>query len=251
MNNFHRISRSLLLFLLVLPILTVSALAWTPMPELELRILGLDEEPALLEVVTEGEGREPFATRILGEDHEKRTLYTLPAPLDQEFQVHLITDAGEEFWSRPLTHRTYHTSAVLDWEAQALSFRSPIPATVLFFLLLLALPLALEAALIPAFGLRPWWKLLVLIDLVSQALIAQYYTAASLESSVTAWMVLSLFIGQGLMGIIECGLYALLLRKEEPGWKPAVLYGAVSNAAAFLLLALTLSPLWKLVLALT
>ena len=174
------------------------------------------------------------------------------------YRIILVTESGKVWVSEALERRVLQSSVTVHWADDTENTTVTVPSTVtgylLQFLATLVPTLLIEGILLLLFQYS-WkrnWKTFLLVNVLTQGLLAVASSSVTAHSGVSAWYLFCFFLPAELVVmLVEVFLYAGrgLLTGHSRG--RAALYAVTANfASAFLGYHLAM-PVWRLVVSIS
>ena len=172
------------------------------------------------------------------------------------YRIILVTESGKVWLSDALERRVLQSSVTVHWADDAESTTVTVPSTVtgylLQFLATLVPTLLIEGILLLLFQYS-WkrnWKAFLLVNVLTQGLLAVASSSVTAHSGVSAWYLFCFFLPAELVVMfVEVFLYSGrgLLTGHSKG--RAALYAVTANFASAVLGYYLAEPVWRLVVS--
>ena len=174
------------------------------------------------------------------------------------YRIILVTQSGKVWLSEALERRVLQSSVTVHWADDAESTTVTVPSTVTGYLLqfvaTLVPTLLIEGLLLLLFqySWKQNWKAFLLVNVLTQGLLAVASSSVTAHSGVSAWYLFCFFLpAEFVVMLVEVFLYSGrgLLTGHSKG--RAALYAVTANfASAFLGYHLAM-PVWRLVVSIS
>ena len=275
----RRFGRRFVLFCIAAVLLAGTAFADSgPKPQLVVKVENGPEEPYYLDLVETGEGKNglgPDELRALDQDMLEALLEAVPegsracvtqgtgvpiwGELEGQDGVHtfgyfgvphlyrilIVTQSGEVWLSEHCVRKVLQSSVTVDWAARSVKTPPVWVGYVLQFLATLVPTLVIEGALLLAFGFdwRRNWRQFLLVNLVTQGLLAAFVSYQFIQNGVGMWVMILLIACEIVIAAAE----ALIYRKALVGrsGKRGAAYGLAANAASAIIGWYLAEPVWR------
>ncbi len=172
------------------------------------------------------------------------------------YRIILVTQSGKVWLSDVLERRVLQSSVTVHWADDAENTTVTVPSTVtgylLQFLATLVPTLLIEGILLLLFQYS-WkrnWKTFLLVNMLTQGLLAVASSSVTAHSGVSAWYLFCFFLPAELVVmLVEVFLYSGrgLLTGHSKG--RAALYAVTANFASAFLGYYLAEPVWRLVVS--
>lgn len=172
------------------------------------------------------------------------------------YRIILVTESGKVWVSEALERRVLQSSVIVHWADGTENTTVTVPSTVtgylLQFLATLVPTLLIEGILLLLFQYS-WkrnWKTFLLVNVLTQGLLAVASSSVTAHSGVSAWYLFCFFLPAELVVmLVELYLYAGrgLLTGHSKG--RAALYAVTANFASAFLGYYLAEPVWRLVVS--
>ena len=172
------------------------------------------------------------------------------------YRIILVTESGKVWLSEALERRVLQSSVTVHWAGDTENTTVTVPSTVtgylLQFLATLVPTLLIEGILLLLFQYS-WkrnWKTFLLVNVLTQGLLAVASSSVTAHSGVSAWYLFCFFLPAELVVmLVEVFLYSGrgLLTGHSKG--RAALYAVTANFASAFLGYHLAEPVWRLVVS--
>ncbi len=172
------------------------------------------------------------------------------------YRIILVTESGKVWVSEALERRVLQSSVIVHWADGTENTTVTVPSTVtgylLQFLATLVPTLLIEGILLLLFQYS-WkrnWKTFLLVNVLTQGLLAVASSSVTAHSGVSAWYLFCFFLPAELVVmLVEVFLYSGrgLLTGHSKG--RAALYAVTANFASAFLGYYLAEPVWRLVVS--
>lgn len=172
------------------------------------------------------------------------------------YRIILVTQSGKVWLSEALERKVLQSSVTVHWADDAENTTVTVPSTVtgylLQFLATLVPTLLIEGLLLLLFQYS-WkrnWKTFLLVNMLTQGLLAVASSSVTAHSGVSAWYLFCFFLPAELVVMfVEVFLYSGrgLLTGHSKG--RAALYAVTANFASAVLGYYLAEPVWRLVVS--
>ena len=172
------------------------------------------------------------------------------------YRIILVTESGKVWLSEALERRVLQSSVTVHWAGDTENTTVTVPSTVtgylLQFLATLVPTLLIEGILLLLFQYS-WkrnWKTFLLVNVLTQGLLAVASSSVTAHSGVSAWYLFCFFLPAELVVmLVEVFLYSGrgLLTGHSKG--RAALYAVTANFASAVLGYYLAEPVWRLVVS--
>ena len=172
------------------------------------------------------------------------------------YRIILVTQSGKVWVSEALERRVLQSSVTVHWSDDTENTTVTVPSTVtgylLQFLATLVPTLLIEGILLLLFqySWRQNWKAFLLVNMLTQGLLAVASSSVTAHSGVSAWYLFCFFLPAELVVmLVEVFLYSGrgLLTGHSKG--RAALYAVTANFASAFLGYYLAEPVWRLVVS--
>lgn len=169
--------------------------------------------------------------------------------LPRRFRILIVTEDGESWTSETLERDTLQMSVRLDWSAKTVRVPPVWMAYALQFLSTLLPTLLIEwlVLLLFQYGWRENWKVFLLVNLVTQGLLAAFLSQGIVKSGLTFYSaaILSLLLipAELVILLVELFIYRRLLRGHSKG--RAAGYAVAANLASYGLGWFVVQAVWE------
>lgn len=172
------------------------------------------------------------------------------------YRIILVTESGKVWVSEALERRVLQSSVIVHWADGTENTTVTVPSTVtgylLQFLATLVPTLLIEGILLLLFQYSwKWnWKTFLLVNVLTQGLLAVASSSVTAHSGVSAWYLFCFFLPAELVVmLVEVFLYSGrgLLTGHSKG--RAALYAVTANFASAFLGYYLAEPVWRLVVS--
>ena len=172
------------------------------------------------------------------------------------YRIILVTQSGKVWLSEALERRVLQSSVTVHWADDAESTTVTVPSAVsgyaLQFLATLVPTLLIEGILLLLFrySWKENWKAFLLVNVLTQGLLAVASSSVTAHSGVSAWYLFFFFLPAELVVmLVEVFLYSGrgLLTGHSKG--RAALYAVTANFASAFLGYYLAEPVWRLVVS--
>lgn len=172
------------------------------------------------------------------------------------YRIILVTESGKVWVSEALERRVLQSSVTVHWADDTENTTVTVPSTVtgylLQFLATLVPTLLIEGILLLLFQYS-WkrnWKTFLLVNVLTQGLLAVASSSVTAHSGVSAWYLFCFFLpAEFVVMLVEVFLYSGrgLLTGHSKG--RAALYAVTANFASAVLGYYLAEPVWRLVVS--
>ena len=172
------------------------------------------------------------------------------------YRIILVTESGKVWLSEALERKVLQSSVTVHWADDAESTTVTVPSTIIGYLLqflaTLVPTLLIEGLLLLLFqySWRQNWKAFLLVNMLTQGLLAVASSSATAHSGVSAWYLFFFFLPAELVVmLVEVFLYSGrgLLTGHSRG--RAALYAVTANFASAFLGYYLAVPVWRFVVS--
>ena len=172
------------------------------------------------------------------------------------YRIILVTQSGKVWLSEALERRVLQSSVTVHWADDTENTTVTVPSTVtgylLQFLATLAPTLLIEGLLLLLFqySWKQNWKAFLLVNVLTQGLLAVASSSVTAHSGVSAWYLFCFFLpAEFVVMLVEVFLYSGrgLLTGHSKG--RAALYAVTANFASAVLGYYLAEPVWRLVVS--
>ena len=172
------------------------------------------------------------------------------------YRIILVTQSGKVWLSEALERRVLQSSVTVHWADDAESTTVTVPSTVTGYLLqfvaTLVPTLLIEGLLLLLFqySWKQNWKAFLLVNVLTQGLLAVASSSVTAHSGVSAWYLFCFFLpAEFVVMLVEVFLYSGrgLLTGHSKG--RAALYAVTANFASAFLGYHLAEPVWRLVVS--
>ena len=210
--------------------------------------------------VAQGTTGAPIQGELYAEstDASGNALHVFGYGVPSTYRIILVTQSGKVWLSEALERKVLQSSVTVHWADDAESTTVTVPSTIIGYLLqflaTLVPTLLIEGLLLLLFqySWRQNWKAFLLVNMLTQGLLAVASSSATAHSGVSAWYLFFFFLPAELVVmLVEVFLYSGrgLLTGHSRG--RAALYAVTANfASAFLGYHLAM-PVWRLVVSIS
>lgn len=174
------------------------------------------------------------------------------------YRIILVTESGKVWLSDELERRVLQSSVTVHWSDDTENTTVTVPSTVtgylLQFLATLVPTLLIEGILLLLFqySWKQNWKAFLLVNLLTQGLLAVASSSVTAHSGVSGWYLFFFFLPAELVVmLVEVFLYSgrSLLTGHSKG--RAALYAVTANFASAFLGYYLAEPVWRLVVSIS
>lgn len=172
------------------------------------------------------------------------------------YRIILVTQAGKVWVSEALERKVLQSSVTVHWADDAESTTVTVPSTIIGYLLQFLATfvptLLIEGILLLLFQYS-WkrnWKAFLLVNVLTQGLLAVASSSVTAHSGVSAWYLFCFFLpAEFVVMLVEVFLYSGrgLLTGHSKG--RAALYAVTANFASAVLGYYLAEPVWRLVVS--
>ncbi len=172
------------------------------------------------------------------------------------YRIILVTQSGKVWLSEALERRVLQSSVTVHWADDTENTTVTVPSTVTGYLLqfvaTLVPTLLIEGLLLLLFqySWRQNWKAFLLVNVLTQGLLAVASSSVTAHSGVSAWYLFCFFLpAEFVVMLVEVFLYSGrgLLTGHSKG--RAALYAVTANFASAVLGYYLAEPVWRLVVS--
>lgn len=172
------------------------------------------------------------------------------------YRIILVTQSGKVWLSEALERRVLQSSVTVHWADDTENTTVTVPSTVtgylLQFLATLVPTLLIEGLLLLLFqySWKQNWKAFLLVNVLTQGLLAVASSSVTAHSGVSAWYLFFFFLpAEFVVMLVEVFLYSGrgLLTGHSKG--RAALYAVTANFASAVLGYYLAEPVWRLVVS--
>lgn len=274
-----RIIRTLVLSGLAALLLGSTALAdWGPKPALTVKLVNAPEELYYLDLLSPGEGENGLSEDEVSQlDRVLLTVLLENVPegwhaclaqgthlpifgkltsdngvhhfhyvgVPDTYRILIVTSSGEVWSSETLQRKVLQSSVTVNWESGEVFTPELWRAYAAQFAFTLLPTLIIELAVLLLFGfeLKSNFKRFLLVNLLTQGLLALYFSNMAVTHGFNGILILVYAPLELVIAFIEAGLYRKLLRGHTP--RRAFVYGLVANAVSAVAGWYLTEPLWR------
>ena len=172
------------------------------------------------------------------------------------YRIILVTESGKVWLSEALERRVLQSSVTVHWADDTENTTVTVPSTVTGYLLqfvaTLVPTLLIEGILLLLFrySWKQNWKAFLLVNVLTQGLLAVASSSVTAHSGVSAWYLFCFFLpAEFVVMLVEVFLYSGrgLLTGHSKG--RATLYAVTANFASAVLGYYLAEPVWRLVVS--
>lgn len=197
----------------------------------------------------QGTNGAPMWGDLIGEDagQQGKRLHTFGYfGVPETYRIMILSRDGDLWVTAPYTRKALQSSVTVDWEQRSVHVPSLWTSYLLQFLATLLPTLAIEGALLAAFGFaqKRNFKVFLLVNLLTQGGFAAYAAYHTMTYGASGWSLL-LFVP---IELVIAAVEVLLYRRWLTGHSRtrAAVYGLCANGASALLGLWLVEPVWRL-----
>ena len=167
------------------------------------------------------------------------------------YRILMVTESGEVFLSDVQERTVLQSSATVDWAGKTLTAPPTWVGYVLQFLATFLPTLLVEGLFLLVLGLwnRKNFKVFLLVNLITQGLLALFFSISAIQNGVNFLYLLLLIPAEIVILVLELAAYRRWLTGCTKG--KASLYAALANVCSAVLGYLLMEPVWRFVVSIS
>ena len=170
----------------------------------------------------------------------------------KDYRILMVTAGGDTYVFPPCTRSVLQSSVTVDWADKSVTVPPVWVGYVLQFFSTLLPTLVIEGVLLVLFGFgrsRRNWRAFLLVNLITQGLLAAWLSVTAMESGISWWYLFLFIPAEVVIALAEGGLYTRLLTGRSR--VRAFLYGLTANACSAAAGFLIAVPVWQFIVSIS